>query len=535
MPLTINEKQRGQERNSGNLVFFVSVAFSLIPANFITIIIRERETNTKHLQIISGISLASYWISNFIFELLKYYFIGGINLLLILAFNDFPPWLWLVYLAYGFSMISFTYMFSIVFKTEAMAQNFVILINLLFGAIGGTVIAVLRILDASTVDIGKIISYILRVIPSFCFAFSYNELLSAILLFTIDYPSTFYLMDVNTDIIKLEYVGADLIYMACEFFLFVFVLIIYESTSRTCQTSRIKENKSLEGLKDINDSGVIKEIDKAAIFENENYSIRVKNLYKQYGGDWCCGQKPFIAVNNLSFCLNYGECFALLGVNGAGKTTTFKALTCEHIPNFGEIYINGLDVLKNFQSVRNLIGYCPQFDAIFDYMTVYENLEFYARIKGIPSDKQIPVINSMIKEMNLTEYENKVSGKLSGGNKRKLSVAIAMIGNPPIVLLDEPSTGMDPEARRFMWAVIHKISTKRKQSSVILTTHSMEEAETLCRRMGIMVQGQFKCLGTSQGIKDKYGFGFEIDLRIMHIPENILIDYTNNYRCNISI
>jgi len=95
-----------------------------------------------------------------------------------------------------------------------------------------------------------------------------------------------------------------------------------------------------------------------------------------------------------------------------------------------------------------------------------------------------------------------------------------MIGNPPIILLDEPSTGMDPEARRFMWSVIHKISSKGKKSSVILTTHSMEEAETLCRRMGIMVAGQFKCLGTSQNIKDKYGFGFEIDLRIKNSVEN---------------
>lgn len=95
-----------------------------------------------------------------------------------------------------------------------------------------------------------------------------------------------------------------------------------------------------------------------------------------------------------------------------------------------------------------------------------------------------------------------------------------MIGNPPIILLDEPSNGMDPEARRFMWGVIHKISSKRKKSSVILTTHSMEEAETLCRRMGIMVGGQFKCIGTSQYIKDKYGYGYEIDIRIMNIPNS---------------
>ena len=115
------------------------------------------------------------------------------------------------------------------------------------------------------------------------------------------------------------------------------------------------------------------------------------------------------------------------------------------------------------------------------------------------------MISSIIDEMKLGEQLNKEAGNLSGGNKRKLSVAIALIGNPPIIFLDEPSNGMDPEARRFMWAVIQKISTERKKSSVILTTHSMEEAETLCRRMSIMVKGKFKTLGTSTGIKDRYG------------------------------
>jgi len=239
-------------------------------------------------------------------------------------------------------------------------------------------------------------------------------------------------------------------------------------------------------------------------------------------------------VDKLSFCLEYGECFALLGVNGAGKTTTFKALTSEHPVTSGDIFIDGMELTSNFQKVRNLIGYCPQFDAIFEYMTVYENLEFYAKVKGIPSDRVDQMIKTLIHELNLSEYEKIVSGTLSGGNKRKLSVGIAMIGNPPIVLLDEPSTGMDPQARRFMWSVIHKISTRSKKSSVILTTHSMEEAETLCRRMGIMVAGQFKCIGSSQAIKNKYGSGFEIDLRVQLMPNEALekVIHSNNLNPN---
>jgi ATP-binding cassette subfamily A (ABC1) protein 3 len=107
--------------------------------------------------------------------------------------------------------------------------------------------------------------------------------------------------------------------------------------------------------------------------------------------------------------------------------------------------------------------------------------------------------------MDLSEFEKVRAEKLSGGNKRKLSVAMAMIGNPPIVFLDEPSTGMDPKAKRFMWTIISKISTLRKKSTVVLTTHSMEEAEALCTKMGIMVDGNFKCFGSTSHIKDKFG------------------------------
>jgi ATP-binding cassette subfamily A (ABC1) protein 3 len=129
------------------------------------------------------------------------------------------------------------------------------------------------------------------------------------------------------------------------------------------------------------------------------------------------------------------------------------------------------------------------------------------------------LIQRQIKELDLSAYANVHAGKLSGGNKRKLSCAIALIGNPPIVLLDEPSTGVDPQAKRFMWTVISNISTLRKQSTVVLTTHSMEEAEALCPKMGIMVDGKFQCFGSAQHIKDKYADGFDIDLKIAEPTE----------------
>jgi len=131
-------------------------------------------------------------------------------------------------------------------------------------------------------------------------------------------------------------------------------------------------------------------------------------------------------------------------------------------------------------------------------MTVEEHIWFYARIKGIKEELQETVVEKAIVELNLSDHKFKLAGKLSGGNKRKLSVAMATLGNPPIILLDEPSAGMDPEARRFMWSVVERISQRDKRSAVILTTHSMEEAEALSTKMGIMVRGGiFKCLGSS--------------------------------------
>lgn len=131
--------------------------------------------------------------------------------------------------------------------------------------------------------------------------------------------------------------------------------------------------------------------------------------------------------------------------------------------------------------------------------------------------------------MNLGEHVTKLSGSLSGGNKRKLSVAIAMIGNPPIVFLDEPSAGMDPKARRFMWEIIAKISTERKNSAVILTTHSMEEAEALSTGMGIMVKGQYKCFGTKQHIKNKFGTGYEVEVRIKQTTDEEKDEVLKNF------
>lgn len=194
-------------------------------------------------------------------------------------------------------------------------------------------------------------------------------------------------------------------------------------------------------------------------------------------------------------------------------------MTGEVISSLGKVLINGKNIATQMNEVRHLIGYCPQFDALLDNLSSREHLELYAAIKGIPPNIREPLIQQLLQEMNLSKFENVNAGTYSGGNRRKLSVAIALIGNPPIILLDEPSSGMDPEARRFMWSVIGKLTNEKKQSTVVLTTHSMEEAEALSTKLAIMVEGNFKCIGPVQSIKDKYGKGFEVEVKL-NVPSD---------------
>ena len=232
------------------------------------------------------------------------------------------------------------------------------------------------------------------------------------------------------------------------------------------------------------------------------------------------GKHGKYAVKGVSLAIPNGECFGLLGINGAGKSTTLAMLTGEFPPSSGDAYIAGMNISTNVHSCRRQIGYCPQFDALFELLTAREHLILYARIKGI-AEKDIPrAVEAKLHEMALTEYADRAAGGFSGGNKRKLSVAIAMIGEPSIVFLDEPSTGMDPLARRFMWEVITDIVTNREKCSIILTTHSMEECEALCTRVGIMVGGKLRCLGSTQHLRTLYGRGYQIEMSF-RIPTEV--------------
>jgi len=187
-------------------------------------------------------------------------------------------------------------------------------------------------------------------------------------------------------------------------------------------------------------------------------------------------------------------------------------------PSAGQASILGVDMEESKHEGRRMIGYCPQFDCLWPKLTVTETLSIYASLRGYTGDDKKAAIEAQIVGLQLEEYRHRRAGTLSGGNKRKLSVAIALIGQPPVLFLDEPSTGMDPVARRFMWTVIQDLADNRKDVVVVLTTHSMDEAQALCERIAIQVDGSFRCLGTSQQIKELHGSGYELSVKFAPPP-----------------
>ena len=223
-------------------------------------------------------------------------------------------------------------------------------------------------------------------------------------------------------------------------------------------------------------------------------AIKAMGLVKQY--------KTITAVNKLHLEIQQGELFSLLGVNGAGKTTTIKMLTCLTKPTAGDAFVCGYSIMKQPEQVKRLIGVSPQETAIAPNLSVKENLELICGIHGFSKEKTKAKIYELSNQFALDTVLNRKAGKLSGGWQRRISIAMALIGEPQILFLDEPTLGLDVIARHDLWEVILSL---KGRVTIILTTHYMEEAESLSDRIGIMKSGNLLAVGTVEELKKKAG------------------------------
>ena len=221
-------------------------------------------------------------------------------------------------------------------------------------------------------------------------------------------------------------------------------------------------------------------------------AVKTMGLVKQY--------KNITAVDDLVLDIQQGELFALLGLNGAGKTTTIKMLSCLTKPTAGDAFVGGYSVHKDIQQIKQLIGVSPQESAVAPNLSVMENLELICGIHGFSKTKTKLKIQELTEQFDLDAVLHRKAGKLSGGWQRRVSIAMALISEPRILFLDEPTLGLDVVARRELWNIIRSL---KGRVTIILTTHYMEEAECLSDRIGIMKCGRLFALGTADELKEK--------------------------------
>lgn len=232
--------------------------------------------------------------------------------------------------------------------------------------------------------------------------------------------------------------------------------------------------------------------------ELSEHNIVARDITKWY--------KNFLAVKKVSLAIDQSECFGLLGANGAGKTSIFKMLTGEAGITSGDAWIQGISLKTGMHKINKRMSYCPQFDALIDDITGRETLHIFCLIRGIHKSDIPRITAHLAEELHFTKHLDKPTRAWSGGNKRKLSTALALLTQPAVIFLDEPTSGLDPGAKRKLWDSVSNV--REMGSSIVLTSHSMEECEALCTRLAIMVNGEFKCIGSTQHLKNRFSKGF---------------------------
>ena len=559
MPIALDDNEENIQRilNVVGIIFY-PMAVSLLMPLFMYNIVIEKERQLIEIMRINGLKMRNYWISYFIFNYILYLitifffiifgtYVFGLNLFRETSFLLII----LTIFIWGFAQIGLAYFFQSFLSNGRTTSIIGYMISLWLTIICACLNMALFVLP-------KEAPYILNILPSFaiCRIFFYMASYCG-------YDSCIGdFVNVNNE------VRYALGYMMLGAVIFT-VLGVYlheilpkqfgirktpffciEDEIKSCQRKNL-ENKSEE---DLNNKG--KKLDenieenniKNNLIENENNSIlsnnplkdkeiqkefkivedlidKGKNELKKYPLV-CSGLTKIYSSNlkskdpkkrkkksldNFTICLNDNEIFGLLGPNGAGKTTFFSILTGIYEPTNGNAFIRGHSIKTELERSYEFIGYCPQFDLLWEDLSVENTLYFYSRIKNKEKSKINYMVKKILEDVNLMKFKNYLVRELSGGMKRRLSLGIALIGEPPIVFLDEPTTGLDPKNKREIWDILSHCKENR---CMILTTHLMDEAETLCDRIGIILKGKIRCLGSQYKLKAEYGKGFKLCINL---------------------
>ncbi|ELW49201.1 ATP-binding cassette sub-family A member 12 [Tupaia chinensis] len=455
----------------------ILMGYSVTTASFVTYVVREHQTKAKQLQHISGIGVTCYWVTNFIYDMVFYlvpvaFSIGVIAIFKLPAFyseNNLGA-VSLLLLLFGYATFSWMYLLAGLFHETGMAFITYVCVNLFFGINSIVSLSVVYFLskekpnDPTLELISETLKRIFLIFPQFCFGYGLIELsqqqsvLDFLKAYGVEFPSETFEMD------KLGAMFVALVSQGTMFFLLRLLINEWLIKKLRLFFRKFVSSPVMETIDE--DEDVRTERLRVESGAAEFDLVQLHRLTKTFQ----LIHKKIIAVNNISLGIPAGECFGLLGVNGAGKTTIFKMLTGDIIPSSGNILIrNKAGSLGHVDSHSSLVGYCPQEDALDDLVSVEEHLYFYARVHGIPEKDIKETVHKLLRRLHLMPYKDRPTSMCSYGTKRKLSTAIALIGKPSILLLDEPSSGMDPKSKRHLWKIISE--EVQNKCSVILTSH----------------------------------------------------------------
>jgi ABC-type multidrug transport system ATPase subunit len=511
-------------------LYYTWILHFLMPV-FVDAVVYEKEHKLRDMMRMMGLKTGVYWWMQYFFDWLLYFASASVliifgNVLGLRFFRMNDPALYVILIAlWGFTLIAMSLFASTLFRTTQASTITLYFFVILAGIAGNVTISMLSDEPSTPDSTWAIVS----LIPTFAL----TRALTALSTGASGRNPGIRMADANAAGVKIYDVYGFLIGEAIFFYLLFVLIEFWPSIAlffrRKSHSKYQKLKNPIAGERVMEAPEVAKERARAerimTALQSEDESqwrrldpaeargVVIRGLMKRF----VTSTRDVTAVNNLSLVIPENCLTAVLGHNGAGKTTTINILCGMYDASSGSITMGGYDRITEMGHIYNIMGVCAQFDLLWENQTGREHMLFFGRIKGLKGKDLENAVTSGLKTVNLLEFQNTRVGGYSGGMKRRLSVAISLIGDPKIVFMDEPSTGMDPHSRREVWDAIQAVKPGR---AIILTTHSMEEADALSDRIAIMNHGRLVAVGHSEELKTRYGHGYRLSVSVVNAAKN---------------
>lgn len=484
--------------DSLNLIVYMGLALALYPAFFALYPSNERRNFVRGLQYSNGVRPFPLWISYLLFDFIFALVSSAIVTALWAGVTTnwfYIEYVFLILFLYGLAAILMAYVVSLFTKTQLATYAWAAALQAI-GFLAYLIAYMCVNTYVPAADIADTLLVVHFVISAF---FPIGSAIRGLFLALNVFSSACDDTVISDNPGGILFYGSPILYLIVQSFILFGLLLWLDSGSAGSSIRGLFSKGSVPETSDGSDEEVANELTRVTSSGTHEDGLRVMHLTKSFGKN--------TAVDNVSFGIKRGEVFALLGPNGAGKSTTISLIRGDIKPssNGGDVFVEEASVTKNLTAARRNLGVCPQVDAL-DFMTVREHLVFYAKMRGIPDIEHN--VTAVLQAVGLQSFAGRMAHALSGGNKRKLSLGIALMGNPTVVLLDEPSSGLDAASKRIMWKTLADTVPGR---SILLTTHSMEEADALAGRAGILAR-RMLALGTPDDLRHRFGDALHIHL-----------------------